>query len=84
MLRPHLPHSGRSLLTGQRRHGELLLAAAEERPDRRTGVTREKLRIAIVIWIERTYDRQCGQAVPRRLTRIAYEVIMTAPATEAA
>lgn len=37
-----------------------------------------------MIWIERTYDRQCGQAVPRRSTLIAYEIIMTTPATEAA
>lgn len=44
--------------------------------DRRTWTTREQLRIAIVIWIERTYHRRRRQARLGRLTPIEFETIM--------
>jgi transposase InsO family protein len=52
--------------------------------DRRTWATREKLRIAIVTWIERTYHRRRRQDALGRLTPIEFETIMTTPATQAA
>jgi transposase InsO family protein len=52
--------------------------------DRRPWRTREQLRIAIVTWIERTYHRRRRQAALGRLTPIEYELIMTAPASQAA
>jgi len=52
--------------------------------DRRRWTTRDDLRIAIVTWIERTYHRRRRQAALGRLTPIEYEIIMTAPATQAA
>jgi len=52
--------------------------------NRRTWTTRDELRIAIVTWIERTYHRRRRQATLGRLTPIEYEIIMTAPATQAA
>ena len=52
--------------------------------DRRSWSGREELRIAIVTWIERTYHRRRRQARLGRLTPIEYEVIMTAPASQAA
>jgi putative transposase len=51
--------------------------------NRQSWTTREQLRIAIVTWIERTYHRR-RQAALGRLTPIEYEIIMTAPATQAA
>jgi transposase InsO family protein len=45
--------------------------------------TRDELRIAIVTWIERTYQRRRRQAALGRLTPIEYEAIMT-PAAHAA
>ncbi|EKF25018.1 integrase core domain protein [Mycolicibacterium hassiacum DSM 44199] len=47
--------------------------------DRRRWRTREELRIAIVIWIERTYHRRRRQAGLDRLTPIEFEAIMTTP-----
>lgn len=44
--------------------------------DRRSWVTREELRIAIVTWIERTYHRRRRQARLGRLTPIEFETIM--------
>lgn len=44
--------------------------------DRRSWTTREQLRIAIVVWIERTYHRRRRQARLGRLTPIEYETIM--------
>jgi len=44
---------------------------------RRTWETREDIRIAIVTWIERTYDRRRRQERLRRLTPVEYETIMT-------
>ncbi|MBF6229080.1 IS3 family transposase [Nocardia abscessus] len=52
--------------------------------DRRTWCNREELRIAIVIWIERTYHRRRRQTALGRLTPVEYETIMTPPASQAA
>jgi putative transposase len=52
--------------------------------NRRAWATREELRIAIVTWIERTYHRRRRQDALGQLTPIAYEIIMTEPATQAA
>jgi transposase InsO family protein len=52
--------------------------------NRRRWATRDQLRIAIVTWIERTYHRRRRQAALDRLTPIEFEIIMTAPATQAA
>jgi len=52
--------------------------------DRRSWATREKLRIAIVTWIEKTYHRRRRQDRLGRLTPIQFETRMTMPATQAA
>lgn len=52
--------------------------------NRRTWETREELRIAIVTWIERTYHRRRRQDTLGRLTPVEFELIMTAPADQAA
>lgn len=52
--------------------------------DRRTWATREKLRTAIVTWIERTYHRRRRQTRLGRLTPIEYETTMNPPARQAA
>jgi transposase InsO family protein len=52
--------------------------------DRRAWVTLEGLRIAIVTLIERTYHPRRRQDALSRLTPIAYEIISTEPATQAA
>ena len=52
--------------------------------DRRSWATRQALRIAIVIWIERTYHRRRRQARLGRLTPIEFEAIMNTPAALAA
>ena len=52
--------------------------------DRRRWDTREQLRIAIVIWIERTYHRRRRQARLGRLTPIEFEMIMTPQTATAA
>ncbi|MFJ8769273.1 IS3 family transposase [Streptomyces clavifer] len=52
--------------------------------DRRAWATRQKLRIAIVTWIERTYHRRRRQRRLARLTPVEYETIMTPPAALAA
>lgn len=46
--------------------------------------TRDELRIAIVTWIERTYNRRRRQARLGRLTPVEYETIMTPSAALAA
>jgi len=51
--------------------------------DRRRWRTRDQLRIAIVIWIERTYHHRRRQASLGRLTPNEYEAIMTPTATKA-
>lgn len=51
--------------------------------DRRTWTTRQQLRTAIVTWTERTYHRRRRQRSLSRLTPIAYETIMTRPASQA-
>jgi putative transposase len=43
----------------------------------RTWATRQELRIAIVTWIERTYNRRRRQTRLGRLTPVDYETIMT-------
>ncbi|ASR56869.1 transposase [Cellulomonas sp. PSBB021] len=45
--------------------------------DRRHWATRADLRLAIIIWIERTYHRRRRQARLGRLTPIEYETINT-------
>ena len=52
--------------------------------DRRRWATRDQLRIAIITWIERTYHRRRRQVALGRLTPIEFEIIMTAPASQAA
>ncbi|WP_435873364.1 IS3 family transposase [Nocardia farcinica] len=52
--------------------------------DRRGWGTREQLRIAIVVWIERTYHRRRRRDRLGRLTPIEYEAIMTPAARQAA
>ena len=52
--------------------------------DRRAWETRDELRIAIAIWIERTYHRRRRQTALGRLTPIEYETIMTPTATKVA
>jgi transposase InsO family protein len=52
--------------------------------DRHRWATRDELRIAIVIWIERTYHRRRRQAALGRLTPIEYELIMSQTAAQAA
>ena len=47
--------------------------------DRQRWATREDLRVAIVIWIERTYHRRRRQRGLGRLTPIEYETLNTAP-----
>ena len=46
--------------------------------DRQRWSTREELRVAIVIWIERTYHRWRRQRGLGRLTPIEYETLHTA------
>jgi transposase InsO family protein len=45
--------------------------------NQRSWATREELRIAIVTWIERTYNRRRRQRRLGRLTPVEYETIMT-------
>ena len=52
--------------------------------DRQSWVSRDELRIAIVTWIERTYNRRRRQVALGRLTPIEFETIMTQTATQAA
>lgn len=52
--------------------------------NRQTWTTREKLRIAIFTWIERTYHRRRRQDRLGCLTPIEFETILTTPPTKAA
>jgi transposase InsO family protein len=52
--------------------------------DRRHWTSRQKLRIAIVTWIERTYHRRRRQDALGRLTPIEYETITHTTAAQAA
>lgn len=52
--------------------------------DRRSWTTRDELRIAIVVWIERTYHRRRRQSRLGRLTPVEFEAIMNTPAERAA
>lgn len=44
--------------------------------NRQAWASREELRIAIVVWIERTYHRRRRQARLGRLTPVEFETIM--------
>jgi transposase InsO family protein len=44
--------------------------------NRRRWTTRDQLRLAIVVWIERTYHRRRRQDVLGRLTPIEYETLL--------
>jgi putative transposase len=46
--------------------------------DRQRWATREELRLAIIIWIERTYHRRRRQRCLGRLTPVEYETLTTA------
>jgi transposase InsO family protein len=46
--------------------------------DRQRWTTRDELRIAITVWIERTYHRRRRQRALGRLTPIEYEILATA------
>jgi putative transposase len=46
--------------------------------NRRRWATREQLRLAIVVWIERTYHRRRRQDTLGRLTPIEYETLLRA------
>lgn len=52
--------------------------------NRRAWATRDELRMAIVVWIERTYHRRRRQLGLGRLTPVEYETIMKPPAELAA
>ena len=52
--------------------------------NRQTWTTRDELRLAIIIWIERTYHRRRRQDSLGRLTPIEFETIMTTTANLAA
>ena len=52
--------------------------------DRQRWATRDELRLAIVTWIERTYNRRRRQPRLGRLTPIEYETIMTPQTATAA
>ncbi len=65
-------------MRGQRRDGIVLQLAAEDVLNRQRWHTREELRLAIVIWIERTYHRRRRQDALGRLTPIVYETITQA------
>ncbi len=65
-------------MRGQRRHGELLLAAAEERPGHKRWETREQLRLAIVVWIETKYNRRRRQRGLGKLAPVEIEMIYAA------
>ena len=67
-----------------RDHGLVLRGAAKNVLDRRTWATRQELRIAFVMCIERTYHRRRRQSSLGRLTPVEDETIMTTPATQEA
>jgi len=52
--------------------------------DRRTWTTREQLRSAIVVWIEKKYHRKRRQAALGRLTPVEFETMMASPVALAA
>gem|GEM_PF-6015794 len=60
-------------LRRQRGNGDLVQPAAEQRPEPASVGDREQLRLAIVVWIQRTYHRHRRQDSLGRLTPIAYE-----------
>lgn len=48
--------------------------------DRKRWTTRDELRIAMVTWIERTYNRRRRQRALKRLTPVEFETIYTSSA----
>ena len=52
--------------------------------DRQRWSTRAELRLAIVTWIERTYNNRRRQAALGRLTPVEFETIITPAADQAA
>jgi transposase InsO family protein len=52
--------------------------------NRRQWTTRDKLRIVIVTWIERTYHRRRRQAALGRMAPVEYAMTMTPRANQAA
>ncbi|GAA2500947.1 hypothetical protein GCM10009858_44070 [Terrabacter carboxydivorans] len=81
------PRHGR--LDGARRRGRgpcgygvVLRAAADERLELSQVATRDELRIAIVTWVERTYDGRRRQPRLGRLTPVEYGLIMMTTATQ--
>lgn len=52
--------------------------------NQQTWATRDELRIAIVIWIERTYHRRRRQTRLGRLTPVEFEAIINTSAATAA
>jgi len=52
--------------------------------DTKAWATRDELRIAIITWIERTYNRRRRQRSLQRLTPVEYETIKTPPTALAA
>ena len=52
--------------------------------NRRTWITRDQQRLAIVWWIERTYHRKRRQAALGRWTPVEFETMMAAPVALAA
>jgi transposase InsO family protein len=61
---------------GQRRHGIVLRLLLGNVLDCHSRATRGQLRIAIVTWVERTYQRHRRQAALGRLTPVEFEAIM--------
>ncbi|MFB7714063.1 hypothetical protein [Streptomyces sp. NPDC056105] len=51
--------------------------------DRCTRATLQELRIAIVTWMERTYQRRRRQTALGRLTPFGFDSVMTAPVIQA-
>jgi transposase InsO family protein len=59
----------------QRRDGVVLRSPAKNVLDQQRWSTREELRLAIVVWIERTYHRKRRQRRLGKLTPIEFETI---------
>jgi transposase InsO family protein len=66
------------MLRRQRRNGVVFLPAAKNVLNRRSWTTRQQLRLAIITWIENTYDRRRPQHTLGRLTPIEFEILQQA------
>ncbi len=63
-------------MCGQRRDGVAFFSLLQEYVlDRQRWATREQLRLAIVVWIERTYHRRRRQDALGRMTPIEFETL---------